>query len=213
MTDSRRFRVAVRLQSLAPIVGDSGIVGVLFAGTGQGDSDIASSIETKLLGAAAEHISVFLRNASLYVNLDSMFLGTVQGMVSAIDAKDQYTRGHSQRVAWLARALARKCGLTESDARRIYLAGLVHDVGKIGVPEQVLQKTGKLDADEFAWIQKHPEIGSRILKDIPQMDDILPAVLHHQRALGWCWISRPNRRRGDSDLCAYRRVGRCLRRP
>ena len=180
---------------VCPIVGDSGIVGVLFAGTGQGDSDIASSIETKLLGAAAEHISVFLRNASLYVNLDSMFLGTVQGMVSAIDAKDQYTRGHSQRVAWLARALARKCGLTESEARRIYLAGLVHDVGKIGVPEQVLRKTGKLDEDEFAWIRKHPEIGSRILKDIPQMDDILPAVLHHHER--WDGAGYPARIAGE----------------
>ena len=164
---------------VCPIYGDSGVVGVLFAGTRSGDSEIASSIETKLLGAAAEHVSVFLRNASLYVNLDSMFLGTVQGMVSAIDAKDRYTRGHSQRVAWLARALAAQCGLPESVVRRIYLAGLVHDVGKIGVPEQVLQKTGKLDDEEFAWIRKHPEMGSRILKDIPQMDDILPAVLHH----------------------------------
>ncbi|MED6306623.1 MAG: HD domain-containing phosphohydrolase, partial [Planctomycetota bacterium] len=122
-----------------PIVGDSGIVGVLLAGTRPGDSRTVSSIETKLLGAAAEHVSVFLRNARLYANLDSMFLGTVQGMVSAIDAKDQYTRGHSQRVAWLARALARECGLPESMASRVYLAGLVHDVGKIGVPEHVLQ--------------------------------------------------------------------------
>lgn len=164
---------------ICPISGDSGVVGVLFAGTRTGDSEVASSIETKLLGAAAEHVSVFLRNASLYVNLDSMFLGTVQGMVSAIDAKDQYTRGHSQRVAWLARELARESGLPESMVRRIYLAGLVHDVGKIGVPEHVLRKTGKLDDDEFDWIRKHPEMGSRILKDIPQMDDILPAVLHH----------------------------------
>ena len=177
-----RFNVLGECGSSAvvcPITCDSGIVGVLFAGTGNGDCEIASSIETKLLGAAAEHVSVFLRNASLYVNLDSMFLGTVQGMVSAIDAKDQYTRGHSQRVAWLARALARKCDLPESMIRRVYLAGLVHDVGKIGVPEQVLQKTGKLDEEEFSWIRKHPEMGSRILKDIPQMDDILPAVLHH----------------------------------
>ena len=180
---------------VCPIIGDSGLVGVLFAGTRCGDSEVASSIETKLLGAAAEHVSVFLRNASLYVNLDSMFLGTVQGMVSAIDAKDQYTRGHSQRVAWLARSLARKCGLPESMARRVYLAGLVHDVGKIGVPEQVLRKTGKLDEEEFAWIRKHPEMGSRILKDIPQMDDILPAVLHHHER--WDGGGYPSRLVGE----------------
>lgn len=178
-----------------PIVGDSGIVGVLLAGTRPGDSRTVSSIETKLLGAASEHVSVFLRNARLYANLDSMFLGTVQGMVSAIDAKDQYTRGHSQRVAWLARALARECGLPESMASRVYLAGLVHDVGKIGVPEHVLQKSGRLDDEEFGWIMRHPEIGSRILRDIPQMDDILPAVLHHHER--WDGTGYPHRLGGQ----------------
>ena len=84
---------------------------------------------------------------------------------------------------------------TEAEARRIYLAGLVHDVGKIGVPEQVLRKTGKLDEEEFSWIRKHPEIGSRILKDIPQMDDILPAVLHHHER--WDGAGYPARIAGE----------------
>ena len=162
-----------------PIAGDSGTIGVLFAGNDASSRDEASNIEMKLLGAASEHVSVFLRNASLYENLDSMFLGTVQAMVSAIDAKDRYTCGHSQRVAWLARELAIKCGHDAEFIKRVHLAGLVHDVGKIGVPESVLSKPGRLDNDEFKAIQAHPEIGSRILRDIPQMDGILPAVMHH----------------------------------
>ena len=162
-----------------PIAGDHGTIGVLFAGNDASNGDEASNIEMKLLGAASEHVSVFLRNASLYENLDSMFLGTVQAMVSAIDAKDRYTCGHSQRVAWLARELAINCGHDAEFVKRVHLAGLVHDVGKIGVPEKVLSKPGRLDEDEFKAIQAHPEIGSRILKDIPQMDGILPAVMHH----------------------------------
>jgi len=162
-----------------PIAGDDGTIGVLFAGNDASNDDEASNIEMKLLGAASEHVSVFLRNASLYENLDSMFLGTVQAMVSAIDAKDRYTCGHSQRVAWLARELAINCGHDAEFVKRVHLAGLVHDVGKIGVPEKVLSKPGRLDEDEFKAIQAHPEIGSRILKDIPQMDGILPAVMHH----------------------------------
>jgi hypothetical protein len=162
-----------------PIAGDSGTVGVLFAGNDASNVDEASNIEMKLLGAASEHVSVFLRNASLYENLDSMFLGTVQAMVSAIDAKDRYTCGHSQRVAWLARELAANCGHDAEFIKQVHLAGLVHDVGKIGVPEKVLSKPGRLDEDEFKAIQAHPEIGSRILRDIPQMDGILPAVMHH----------------------------------
>ncbi len=162
-----------------PIAGDCGTIGVLFAGNDASNGDEASNIEMKLLGAASEHVSVFLRNASLYENLDSMFLGTVQAMVSAIDAKDRYTCGHSQRVAWLARELAINCGHDAEFIKRVHLAGLVHDVGKIGVPEKVLSKPGRLDDDEFKAIQAHPEIGSRILRDIPQMDGILPAVMHH----------------------------------
>ena len=162
-----------------PIAGDCGTIGVLFAGNDAANGDEASNIEMKLLGAASEHVSVFLRNASLYENLDSMFLGTVQAMVSAIDAKDRYTCGHSQRVAWLARELAINCGHDAEFIKRVHLAGLVHDVGKIGVPEKVLSKPGRLDEDEFKAIQAHPEIGSRILRDIPQMDGILPAVMHH----------------------------------
>ena len=167
---------------VCPIAGDNGTIGVIYAGKKQAQDQTASSIEAKLIGAAAEHVSVFLRNASMYENLDAMFLGTVQGMVSAIDAKDPYTCGHSQRVSWLAGELAVHHGLEDSQVRRFKLAGLVHDVGKIGVPESVLRKAGRLTDQEFDWIKRHPEIGARILRDIPQMDDILPAVLyHHER--------------------------------
>jgi hypothetical protein len=161
------------------VEGDDGTIGVVFVGGKCGEDSAASSIETKLVGSAAEHLAVFLRNLSLYGELDAMFIGTVKGMVSAIDAKDRYTCGHSQRVSLLAGDLAAACGCDAADVRRVRLAGLVHDVGKIGVPEAVLQKTGRLNDEEFAWIKRHPAIGSRILMDIPQMQDILPAVLHH----------------------------------
>jgi HD-GYP domain-containing protein (c-di-GMP phosphodiesterase class II) len=167
---------------VCPVAGDQGIIGVVYAGKKQAQDQTASSIDAKLIGAAAEHVSIFLRNASMYENLDAMFLGTVQGMVSAIDAKDPYTCGHSQRVSWLAGELAAHHGLGDSEIRRFKLAGLVHDVGKIGVPESVLRKTGRLTDQEFDWIKQHPDIGARILRDIPQMEDILPAVLyHHER--------------------------------
>jgi HD-GYP domain-containing protein (c-di-GMP phosphodiesterase class II) len=167
---------------VCPIAGDNGTIGVVYAGKKKAQDQTASSIEAKLISAAAEHVSIFLRNASMYENLDAMFLGTVQGMVSAIDAKDPYTCGHSQRVSWLAGELAAHHGLEDSQVRRFKLAGLVHDVGKIGVPESVLRKAGRLTDQEFDWIKRHPEIGARILRDIPQMDDILPAVLyHHER--------------------------------
>jgi HD-GYP domain-containing protein (c-di-GMP phosphodiesterase class II) len=85
-------------------------------------------------------------------------------------------------VAHLSCRLAAALGLDEHSAERVRIAGLVHDVGKIGVPEAVLCKTGRLTDEEFALIKTHPEIGHRILKDIPHFDDVLPGVLrHHER--------------------------------
>jgi HD-GYP domain-containing protein (c-di-GMP phosphodiesterase class II) len=79
----------------------------------------------------------------------------------------------------LAKIIAQEAGLTDADAERIYMAGLLHDVGKIGVPESVLQKPGRLTAEEFEQMKKHPAIGARILADVKQIKDILPGVLHH----------------------------------
>ena len=108
-----------------------------------------------------------------------MFMGVLKGMTTAIDAKDAYTCGHSERVGLLASRLALAAGLGAEEAERYRLAGLVHDVGKIGVAEAVLSKSGRLNDEEFAQIKKHPEIGHQILRDIPLMEDILPGVLHH----------------------------------
>ena len=136
----------------------------------------------KLLGATAAHMAIFLENAALYDDLNAMFLGTLEALTASIDAKDKYTSGHSRRVAHLTQKLARAIGLPENTISRMRIAGLVHDVGKIGVPEAVLCKPGKLTEEEFDLIRKHPEIGHRILKDIPQLKDILPGVLyHHER--------------------------------
>lgn len=136
----------------------------------------------KLAEAAAMHMGMQLENASLYRDLDSMFLGTLDAMVTAIDAKDPYTRGHSQRVALLSQQLARAIGVDEAGLRIVHIAGLVHDIGKIGVPEPVLRKAGRLDEAEFAQVRQHPEIGWRILKDIPQFSKMLDGVLsHHER--------------------------------
>ena len=90
-----------------------------------------------------------------------MFIGALSALVSAIDAKDPYTRGHSQRVALLSRSIAIAAGLSASEVKNIYISGLVHDVGKIGVPEQVLRKVGKLTETEYEQVKQHPEIGWR----------------------------------------------------
>ncbi|CAG0992737.1 Cyclic di-GMP phosphodiesterase [Phycisphaerales bacterium] len=153
--------------------------GILLAGGKHGDDPFVSSYDTQLLEATGGFLSAFADNVALYEEQHAMFMGTVGALTASIDAKDRYTYGHSERVAWLSRQLAVASGFNVEQAERVHIAGLVHDVGKIGVPEAVLCKPGKLTDEEFAFIKQHPEIGFRILKDIPGLADILPGVLHH----------------------------------
>ncbi|MBT4530285.1 MAG: HD domain-containing protein [Phycisphaerae bacterium] len=109
-------------------------------------------------------------------------LGTVAALVSAIDAKDTYTCGHSERVAWLSKELATLLKLDPVTVEEIHICGLVHDIGKIGIPESILQKPGKLTDDEYAQICAHSVIGEEILNDVPQLLPVLPGVRsHHER--------------------------------
>ncbi|MBL9150195.1 MAG: HD domain-containing protein [Phycisphaerae bacterium] len=179
-----------------PIRRDRRVVGHLFTGERRNRSGEISSIDLKLADATAGHVAIHVENARLYRDLDRMFMGTLEAIVNAIDAKDPYTRGHSQRVAILSRDLARAIGVPEPTLRNVHIAGLIHDVGKIGVPEAVLRKTGKLTDEEFGQIRLHPEIGWRILRDIPQFSEMLDGVLsHHER---WDGRGYPNRLSGES---------------
>ncbi len=157
-------------------------VGVIVAGCKQGADRMATSYESQLLEAGAGYISAFAENVALHTDQKDLFFGTVQALTAAIDAKDRYTRGHSERVAWLGSRLAALAGLGPQQVERVRISGLVHDVGKIGVPERVLTKPGRLTDEEFGHIRQHPEIGFRILKDIPGLEDVVQGVLyHHER--------------------------------
>lgn len=191
LIDSDRSSIAGPLL-VCPVRRESRTLGVLVAG----GLPAATNVELKLAEAAADHVAVHLENASLYRDLDAMFLGTLEALTAAIDAKDAYTRGHSQRVAYLARELAAAIGLPEPVVKQVRIAGLVHDIGKIGVPESTLRKAGRLDDAEFAQVRRHPEIGWRILKDIPQMREMLDGVLaHHER---WDGRGYPHALSGDA---------------
>jgi HD-GYP domain-containing protein (c-di-GMP phosphodiesterase class II) len=164
-----------------PVTRGDQLAGLLLVGDKHGEDPQISSYDMQLLEAAAAFTGAFLENTQLYRDHQLMFLGSIRALTSAIDAKDRYTCGHSERVALMAAKLARAIGLDAATVERIHICGLLHDVGKIGVPEAVLCKPGRLTEQEFALIKLHPEIGYRILKDIPQLTDVLPGVLHHHQ--------------------------------
>jgi HD-GYP domain-containing protein (c-di-GMP phosphodiesterase class II) len=153
------------------------VLGVLFALDKEaGDFD---SVDSKLLTSIANESAIYLENAVLFEDAHGLMMGLMHSLTSAVDAKDAYTCGHSERVAMVSKMLAQEVGLTEHEVDRIYMAGLLHDVGKIGVPESVLQKPGRLTVEEFEQMKRHPVIGAHILQDVKQIKDIIPGVLHH----------------------------------
>ena len=164
------------------------ITGLMVAINRIGKQDFDST-DVKLFNSVAGGCAVFIENGRLFKDLKDLFIGSLKALTSTIDAKDKYTHGHSERVAfisrWIAERLSEKEPLEEEQIHKIYLAGLLHDVGKIGVEESVLRKSGRLTDEEFSRVKKHPSIGAGILREITQMRDIVPGVLcHHERIDG-----------------------------
>ena len=113
--------------------------------------------------------------------LDEATLEFVETMAQALDARDSYTAGHSDRVSMNSTAVARAMGLPEEEVEIIRIGAKLHDIGKIGVPDVILQKPGKLTPEEFAIVKQHPQIGKRILEKVGRFHDYLPIVeLHHE---------------------------------
>lgn len=136
--------------------------------------------------------------------LDRAYVEFVGSMAGALDARDRYTAGHSRRVSFYAGETARAMNLSASDVDDIRIGALLHDIGKIGILDRVLQKPGKLTAAEFALIQEHPAIGRRILQGIHGFERYLPIVeLHHEN---WDGSGYPRGLHGDQTPLAARIV-------
>jgi putative nucleotidyltransferase with HDIG domain len=103
----------------------------------------------------------------------------LEGLVNSVDAKDHYTRTHSEVVTDAALLLADALHLSDESLRALRIAGLLHDIGKIGIPDQILKKPGKLTAEEYAIMKQHVQLSEMMIKNIPYLNDVLDAVAHH----------------------------------
>ncbi len=135
--------------------------------------------EATLMETAAVMLATHAANCDLFDEQEKTLVGVVKAMVNALDARDSYTRGHSDRVARIGKRIAEELKLSETECEDIHLSGLLHDIGKIGVPDHVLLKNGPLDQSERDQIEQHPVTGHAILSPVSQLGKILPGVLHH----------------------------------
>lgn len=145
--------------------------------------DEIGSMEATLLEASALMLGSHANNHQMFQDLEQLIIGITHTLVGAIEARDAYTSGHSDRVAMMGRALANKLGLSRDECQDIFLCGLLHDIGKIGIPDHILQKPGRLTDEEFAAIKTHPEIGARLLRGLRPLEKLLPGVLHHHESI------------------------------
>jgi len=173
-------RSGIRSLLAIPLISRDKVTGVLLLAdtkSGQFGKEAAFTIEK-----IAAQMAVALDNASLYENMRSLFINTISSLANVIDAKSPWTKGHSERVMHIASNIAKEMGLDEDAVERIRLGGLLHDIGKIGVIEALLEKPEILTEDEFPPLRLHPEKGVAILAPIEQLEGVLPAILyHHER--------------------------------
>ncbi len=170
----------IRSVMCAPVVTDNESLGVLYADS-RSLTGAFSEGDLELLALIGNQAGIGIHRAQLMAELEAFFLDTIRAIVATIDAKDGYTHRHSERVAAFSVKIATELGKSEEELEVIKLSGMLHDVGKIGVPEAILNKPGKLSDEEFAEIKKHPVHGVNILRNIknPLFEAILPGVRHH----------------------------------
>lgn len=141
--------------------------------------------ELKLARQLADQVTIALSNAKLVTDLENLVLGTIEALARTVDAKSKWTAGHSERVAVLAGRIGKRMGFSQHQVDLLNRGGLLHDIGKIGVPIAILDKPGKLTAEEFGEVKAHPQIGKQILEPIEAYRDIIPMVAqHHERYNG-----------------------------
>ena len=139
------------------------------------------------------------------MKLERLSIATLEALVNALEAKDPYMRGHSARVADLSATIAHELGIPEEDVEHVRVAGRLHDIGKIGTRESVLNKQGALTPEEFEHVKQHVIIGSQILAPLSHLGDIIPAVRHHHER--WDGTGYPDGLRGEEIPMGGRIIG------
>jgi putative nucleotidyltransferase with HDIG domain len=141
--------------------------------------------DAQLIHVLASQTSTFLQVAEMYESAGELFLGIIKALAAAIDAKDPYTQGHSQRVSDYSVLISRELGLNETTVNDIRIGSLLHDIGKIGIPDSILMKEGELTSEEFATMKSHPNTGGNILRQVNLLEPMIPAIAeHHERLDG-----------------------------
>ncbi len=186
----------VKSAALIPLIVGGRMLGVISLGEKRSwERSPFTPGKVKLCQSIAAQAAVAIENARLYEELRQSFLQTIAALAAAVDAKDAYTGGHSQRTTELGAAIAQELGLSDQEIELIRYAGLLHDVGKIGISEQILGKPGPLDAEEWEAVRRHPALGADIVERAAALQQLVPVIMHHHER--YDGQGYPSRLRGE----------------
>jgi response regulator RpfG family c-di-GMP phosphodiesterase len=165
---------------IVPVIMKDECLGVVVLGERRQWERMPFTIEKSGLAMAlVQHASIAIKNAHLYQSLQKANLQIIIGLAEALETRDAYTRGHSDRAVEFAGAVSQELGLTLEQADGLQYAAILHDIGKIGIPDNILNKPGKLTEEEFGLMKTHPVKGANILSKIPFLARMAPMVRHH----------------------------------
>ena len=174
----KKTKFVTRSIIAVPLISKGKVIGVAEVLNKKGNRHFNDD-DLELFSALGNQIAVALENASLYKTLDELFLSSIKAIVEAVDAKDPYTRGHSARVVDYSLLIGQSLTLNKEDSKALEISAILHDVGKIGIPDRILGKPGKLTDEEYEYIKRHPEFGASIIEPIAQLSNLIPNILHH----------------------------------
>jgi len=175
------LKQGIRSVMCVPLVRDDTTLGVIHVDSA-GQTDVFSEDDLRMLTRIAHVAAMAVQNALRHRQNQMLFHQTVRALAGAVDLRDPYTAGHSERVASFSRATAAEMGLSEKECNWVYLAGALHDIGKIGIRDEILRKPGKLDRAEYEEFKVHPSEGVRIITTIEQMQAVTAGLAqHHER--------------------------------
>jgi len=193
---------------VVPVRSEEETIGVFCLGRKRrSDANPFADSEVRLLEGMTEIGGTAIRRARLFQNLEKSYLQTVISLVSTMDARDSYTSGHSERIAEWAEAVARDLGCMDEEIQDIRWGGLLHDIGKIGVPDAILRKPGRLTDAEWAIMRRHPEIGEEIVGSTERMRGVATLVRHHQEK--WDGTGYPDGLKGEEIPLGARILSVC----
>lgn len=174
----KKTKFVTRSILAVPLLVKGKIIGVAEVLNKKGNKKFTKE-DLEVYQALANQMAIAIENASLYKELDELFLSSIRAIVEAIDAKDPYTKGHSARVVEYALLIGEEMKLDKEVLKDLELSAVLHDVGKIGIPDRILSKPGLLNDEEYNYMKRHPEFGAEIVGPIKKLRNLVPNILHH----------------------------------